>query len=63
MDQKKKKYRMLLMQLSCAVLLASDAAAWEYFLFATAENKIYHMINRQKRKRIRYAFSFFFLMP
>ena len=28
MDQKKKKYRMLLMQLSCAVLLASDAAAW-----------------------------------
>ena len=36
MDQKKKKYRILLMQLSCAVLLASDAAAWEYFLFATA---------------------------
>ena len=30
MDQKKKKYRMLLMQLSCAVLLASDAAAWAF---------------------------------
>ena len=30
MDQKKKKYRMLLVQLSCAVLLASDAAAWAF---------------------------------
>lgn len=30
MDRKKKKYRMLLMQLSCAVLLASDAAAWAF---------------------------------
>ena len=30
MDQKKKKYRILLMQLSCAVLLASDAAAWAF---------------------------------
>ena len=30
MDQKKKKYRILLMQLSCAVLLVSDAAAWAF---------------------------------
>ena len=30
MDQKKKKYRMLLVQPSCAVLLASDAAAWAF---------------------------------
>ena len=30
MDQKKKKYRMLLVQFSCAVLLASDAAAWAF---------------------------------
>ena len=29
-DQKKKKYRILLMQLSCAVLLVSDAAAWAF---------------------------------
>lgn len=30
MDQKKKKYRMLLMQLVCAILLGSDAAAWAF---------------------------------
>ena len=30
MDQKKKKYRILLVQLSCAVLQASDAAAWAF---------------------------------
>ena len=30
MNQKKKKYLMLLMQLSCAILLASDAAAWAF---------------------------------
>ena len=30
MEQKKKKYLMLLMQLSCAILLASDAAAWAF---------------------------------
>ena len=29
-DMDQKKYRMLLMQLSCAVLLASDAAAWAF---------------------------------
>lgn len=30
MEQKKKKYLMLLMQLSCVILLASDAAAWAF---------------------------------
>lgn len=30
MNQKKRKYLMLLMQLSCAILLASDAAAWAF---------------------------------
>ncbi len=30
MDQKKKKYLMLLMQLSCAILLANDATAWAF---------------------------------
>ena len=30
MDQKKKKYRILLMQLSCAFLLASDDVAWAF---------------------------------
>lgn len=30
MNQKKKKYLMLLMQLSCAILLASDATSWAF---------------------------------
>ena len=29
-DKKKKKYLMLLMQLSCSILLGSDAAAWAF---------------------------------
>ena len=30
MEQKKRKYMMLLMQLSCSILLASDATAWAF---------------------------------
>ncbi len=30
MEQKRKKYLMFLMQISCAILLASDAAAWAF---------------------------------